>query len=260
MPAKSRTWTKRLVCQRNYVISPFRAEPGCLRLPAMIKRLIPILCALALPLFAGCGQVVVFGHVVREGSSSSAVTTPADGESRNKASVSNAHAAGTSAAPAPAGPAPSARVINAVNLSLSPSAETEVAGDSTFVTATLLTAIKDELTARGLLDERDSSASAGTAEILIDHVSKQPTVNAVVFGHQLMAGTLSGAIRVRDTNGAELPEHKVVAESRLSIAADGSDKNPLAPLYKRFAVLAADRLAGVQSKPVAISADGQPRS
>jgi len=75
-----------------------------------------------------------------------------------------------------------------------------------------------------------------------------------------MAGTLSGAIRIHRSNGDELLEHQLVAESRLSIAADGSDKNPLAPLYKRFAVLAADRLAGVESKPVTISADGQPRS
>jgi hypothetical protein len=268
----------------------------------MIKRSMLTLCALALPLFAGCGQVVVFGHVVREGAPSSAVTPDADRDAGNNASASKAdNAAGgaeataasqaaataqsaesssgtaatahsaeqaTSSAQPPARPqtratgqaAPAARVVNAVSLSLSPSAAAEAAGDSSFVTDTLLTAIKAELTARGLLDEQGSRASSGTAEILIDHVGKRPTVNAVVFGQQLMAGTLSGAIRVRASSGEELPEHQLVAESRLSIAADGSNKNPLGPLYKRFAVLAADQLAGVESKPVNISADGQPRS
>jgi hypothetical protein len=40
-----------------------------------------------------------------------------------------------------------------------------------------------------------------------------------------------------------------VAESRLTVAADGQDKNALGPLYRRFATLTADELTGIAAKP-----------
>jgi hypothetical protein len=203
----------------------------------MTKR--SILLMLISAMLAGCGQVIVFGHVVGERAASSEVKP--------------------SAAGTPPATSSAVRGVKAVSLSLSPAAASEVAGDSRFTTGALLDAIKAELASRGLLDEQNPRAD-GTAEILIDHLATRPTVNAVIFGRQMMAGTLTGGIRVTGPNGDELPDFRIAAESRLSFAVNGDDENPLGPLYRRFAELAADRLAGVQSKPVNISADGMPRS
>jgi hypothetical protein len=145
--------------------------------------------------------------------------------------------------------------VHAVNLTLSPEAKT---GNASLATDALLDAIRAELRSRKLLDEQSSNAG-GTAEILIDNATTRPTVNAVVFGYQMMAGTLTGDVRVNGANGEELPTSKIVAESRLTVAADGSDKNSLGPLYRRFAVLTADKLAGVASQPNDAT-DGTPRN
>ena len=210
-----------------------------------------------LTLLAGCGQVAVFGHVVGERPASSDAkpgTSPATSASARAATPSIQPSSERVAAVAPA-----VHVVKAVNLTLSPAATSEVAGDSRFTTGALNDAIRAELKSRGLLDAQNPRAD-GTAEILVDHLATQPTVNVVLFGRQMMAGTLTGGIRVQGANGSELLDFRLVAESRLAIAVNGEDKNPLGPLYQRFAVLAADRLAGVESKPVVVSADGQPRS
>ena len=70
-------------------------------------------------------------------------------------------------------------------------------------------------------------------------------MNAVIFGYQPMAGTLTGELHVSSAGGEEPPTSRIVAESRWSIAADGQDKDALGPLYRRFAVLTADELAGI---------------
>lgn len=224
----------------------------------MLKRLIA--CALMFPLLSGCGQVMVFGHVIGERPDAAAVM-PTDSSSATAPDAPMTSAASSTAEPRSAHEQPAAtHVVSTVNLIVAPSAASGSPADSMFATAALLDAIKAELTARGLLDEHAPGASAGTAEIQIDEVTTRPTVNAVVFGRQMLAGTLTGAIHLMGANGDALPDSRLVAEARLGIPVDGSDKNPLGPLYKRFATLAADRLAGVQSKPVNVSADGQPRS
>ena len=101
---------------------------------------------------------------------------------------------------------------------------------------------------RKLLDEQDPHAS-GTAEVIVDRLGTRPTTNAIVFGYKMLAGTLEGDIRVTGLEGGESTGSRIVAESKLTVAASGDDKNPLGPLYRRFAVLAADRLAGVTSQP-----------
>lgn len=201
---------------------------------------------LLLPLLGGCGQVMVFGHVVGERSAAA----PAKPDEPAKVPAMTTVAATSTA------PTTQQVKVKAVNLTLSPSAASEVAGDSTFAMNLLLEAINAEMRSRGLLEAN----SPGTAEIVIDHLATHPMVNAVVFGRRMLTGTLTGTLRAQSGEPNESPEFTLVAESRLSIPVDGSDQNPLGPLYRRFAVLAADRLAGVESKPVNISADGQPRS
>jgi hypothetical protein len=124
-----------------------------------------------------------------------------------------------------------------------------VTGDASRFTAdALLDAIKTELKSRKLLDDQSPNAS-GTAEIIVDDLATRPTTNAILFGYKMLAGTLEGDIRVTGSSDTDSTGTRIVAQSKLTIAASGEDKNPLGPLYRRFAVLAADRLAGVTSKP-----------
>jgi len=207
----------------------------------------------------GCGEVVVFGHVVRENpaKAEAAPAKPAAEPAAPEPAVAAATAG--SAAPEPAiaakatepaaatparvaaAPAPAAHLLHAVKVTLARAPQT---GDASVDAAALLDAIRTELRSRNLLDEHNASAE-GTAEVLIEGATTRPTVNAVIFGKQPMAGTLTGELHVSSATGEDLPTSRIVAESRFSIVPDGQDENPLGPLYRRFAVLTADELAGI---------------
>lgn len=211
-------------------------------------------------MLAGCGQVIVFGHVVGErpesvpkpGTSSTTDTaTPATG--------ATAPATAADASPQAMAPASDARlasasphaahVVKSVNITITPEARAKVTGDASRFTAdALLDAIQTELKSRKLLDEQNPSAS-GTAEIVVDDLATRPTTNAILFGYKMLAGTLEGDIRVTGSSDTDSTGTRIVAQSKLTVAVSGDDNNPLGPLYRRFAVLAADRLAGVTSKP-----------
>ncbi len=198
-----------------------------------------VLLLLTLGLLTGCGQVVIFGHTVGEGRSASE-NEPAAGRTAQATSK------------------PLVPKVKAVTLALTPQAAEKVASDPRFKADVLLAAVESELRSRELFDAQDPRAS-GQAEILIDDFATRSTSNAVVFGYNFSAGTLAGDIRVRDANGNELQTFKVVAESRLAIAASGEDTNPLRDLYRRFADLAADDLAGTPSKSADAANNGVPR-
>src|SRR5262245_7890417 len=90
---------------------------------------------LLLAMLAGCGEVVVFGHVVRE----------APGKTE----------------PVAAAPPPAVHTLHAVNLTVAPEAKS---GDPSIAADALLDAIRTELRSRKLLDEQNPNA-AGTADI-----------------------------------------------------------------------------------------------
>ena len=203
----------------------------------MTKFLLVLL--LPLTLLTGCGPVIVFGHTVGEG----------------RVASENEPVAKHAAQPAPNA---SAAKIKSVTLALTPQATAKVASDPRFKADALLDAIESELQSRQLFDAHDPRAS-DQAEILIDDFATRSTSNAVVFGYNLSAGTLTGDIHVRGADGHELQTFKVVAESRLAIAASGEDANPLRDLYRRFANLAADDLAGTPAKSADASNNGVPR-
>lgn len=219
-----------------------------------------ILGVLIATLLAGCGQVIVFGHVVGDhrASEPKSESVPADAPAPQSATpaTSASASAGDSSATAqpPLAPKSSSNpsvthVVKAVNVTVTPEAAAKVAGDASRFTAdALLEAIKAELKSRKLLDEQDPQA-AGTAEIVVDGLATRSTTNAIVFGYKMLAGTLEGDIRVIGPDRRESTGSRIVAESKLTLAASGNDKDPLGPLYRRFAVLAGDRLAGVTSKP-----------
>jgi hypothetical protein len=202
-------------------------------------------------MLAGCGQVIVFGHVVGDRPASSAPKSeegPGAAAAPAAESPPAASARGTSSV-AKSPSLPAGHAIKAVNLTIGPEAAAKVTGDaSRFSADALLDAIKTELKSRKLLDEQ-GAATSGTAEIIVDDLATRPTTNAVVFGYKMLAGTLEGDVRITGTDGSESTGSRIVAQSKLTIAASGDDKNPLGPLYRRFAVLTADRLAGVTSQP-----------
>lgn len=220
-------------------------------------------------MLAGCGEVIVFGHVVGErpqptpkpeaatatGTAGTAGAPAAPGASGSQgaatAAAGAAPAAGSAALDAPpsAPSAPMPHVVKAVNITITPEAAAKVSGDTSRFTADALRdAITAELKSRKLLDDQNPQAS-GTAEVIVDDLATRPTTNVILFGYKMLAGTLEGDIRVTGATGGDSTGSRIVAQSKLTIAAAGDDKNPLGPLYRRFAVLAADRLAGVDSKP-----------
>jgi hypothetical protein len=263
-----------------------------------------IMAILVPALVAGCGDVIVFGHKVHEGSASpeaktdvpppaagaaaaapvpapvspasappasappmtvaeapapgpavaAASATPSPASPANAPPVS-APATGPVVAVAPASPAAPApviapasmtKVVRAVNVSVTPAAAAKLTDDSTFAAGALAAAVSSELKSRKLLNAQDPRA-AGTLEITIEDLNTRPSSNAVIFGYQPMAGTLSGEILVADGSGADQARFKVVAQSRWNVAVSGEEKDSLRSLYHRFAELTADRLAGVAS-------------
>ena len=238
-------------------------------------RLLPLLL-FPLAALAGCGEVVVFGHVVRENPSKTeaapsepataatvskpeteaASSQPATGatpkpatevvvaEPKTATATSSTQATLESSAAAIAG-LPAAHRLRAVHVTLSPATQ---AGNASVDPTALSDAIRAELRSRKLLDEQNPSAD-GTAEVRIESATAHPTVNAVIFGRQPMAGTLTGELHVSSASGESLPASRIVAESRWTVADDGQDKNGLAPLYSRFAVLTADELTGSAASP-----------
>ncbi|MEJ1963076.1 MAG: hypothetical protein WDO56_16590 [Gammaproteobacteria bacterium] len=145
-----------------------------------------------------------------------------------------------------------------MSLTLTAEATAKATDDPAFKADALLDAIRRELRARQLLDPQDTGA-AGSAEVVIDDFDTRSTSNAVVFGYIFKEGALAGVIHVRDASGNELQKFDVMAESRFSVAANGTDANGLAALYRRFAVLAADRLADTPSKPEVSTSNDVPR-
>lgn len=211
-----------------------------------------LLSLLTCGVISGCGrQVIVFGHTVAEGREPSQGKPVAE---NNPAARSEPPAIATAQAPSK----PAVLRVNSVTVELTSPVTTKAENDPRFKPEALLEAVQGELRSRELFDPQDPRTS-GTAEVLIDDFGVRPTSNVVLFGYIPSAGTLSGSIRVRDARGNELQNFRIVAETRLRIAASGDDGNPLELLYRRFANLAADSLAGTPSKSDDTSGNVVPR-
>jgi hypothetical protein len=197
-----------------------------------------LLAVVNVALLAGCGQVVVFGHVVGEGKAPEVAQTAAPTETKDSQAVV----------------ATTVPAFKSITLKVAPNATDNVASSTPFEPELLLEALRTELRARKLLDEENPQL-ASTAEVQVSEVSVRPSTNAVVFGYQMMSGTLIGDVHLA---GAAL---HVLADTRLTIPVDDENrkKDPLGPLYRRFALLTADRIQGVESKPDPSTVGGQPR-
>ena len=283
-------------------------------------RRLTILVLMAPALLAGCGEVIMFGHVVREKPAppeAKSDATPSVGAPPAATTAAPAAAAtpavATTAAPAPAAAPPAATaaaaatpgvpalpttpppaavaapvtvpgptatavaapprnpaavnpasaqssaavVVTSVHVSFTSAAAAKVAGDSNVGTDALAAEINSELRARRLLDEQNPRAH-GAAEVIVDDLSSHPTSNAVFFGYQMMAATLTGEVRVTAADGTDPRTFRIAASSRWNAPADSADKIPLKPLYHRFAVQTGDHLAGTPAKDGSSPDSGSP--
>jgi hypothetical protein len=189
---------------------------------------------------AACVRVTVLGRTVNDPSATPASAAPG--------------VSATSVAPLATAAPPAAVVISAFTLTIAPEGLRKIGDDGRFDADALRATVEAELLARGLLGARGPRAH-GTAEIRVDDYALQAKTNAVVFGYVPSAGMLAGDVRVLGADGALLQTFRVAAEANLRVApggkaSDGKAVDALRGLYQRFAVLAADRLAGTPSKPV----------
>jgi hypothetical protein len=208
-------------------------------------------------LLAGCGEVVVFGHTVREGKHESgaeagpgapAETSPAPSASSTATAATQSTSSPSVAAKTSAQPATSGVLkLHSVSVALTTEAAAKAKEDTKFDANALLSAIRSELQSRKVLDESDSQASA-TGEITIDEYAFNPTTNVILFGKTYNAGVLNGAIRVNDAQGNELSNRRIEARTKIAIPVEGEVVNPLRPLYQDFASQTANILTGTSAK------------
>jgi hypothetical protein len=203
----------------------------------MLRLTFVVFAAVAL---AGCVQVTVFGRTVNDPSAAPASAAP--------------EVSATSAPPQAVAAPASAAVVSAFTLTIAPEGLRKIGDDARFDAEALRRTVEAELLARRLLGAQDPRAH-GTAEIRIDDYALRAKTNAVVFGSVPSVGMLAGDVRVVGVDGTALQTFRVAADANLRLApagkeAGGTDAAALRALYQRFAVLAADRLAGTPSQPV----------
>jgi hypothetical protein len=203
-------------------------------------RQIQIALLLTAGLLTGCGgKVIVFGHTLGEAKNSAVAKSETVPAGQQSALATAATQTGHSGAMA------DAKAVSAIELVLSPAATAQAAADPRFKTDALLRAVTDELRARGLLDV--NAATSGTADISIHELTVEPTSNAVLFGYILSDAKLSGTVSVREGHDRETLSEPIEAHVKLSVPAKDPSAISFDHLYRRFAVLACDRLAGVET-------------
>jgi hypothetical protein len=226
--------------------------------------LAPATLALAALGLSGCAGWVVFGRTIGEDRPAAAQIPPTQPPASaapptQAASAVPATPAAQSSQPAMAQPAiqtaaASPTSVGSVYIIVSPQAKDQIAKDARFDEQKLLAAVEQELQARRLLVAADATFGSGASanrrmEIDVDAFSTRAASNAVIFGYALGSGELAADIRLRDAEGRQISGFPVQAKARLATRPAEEDPNPLGNLYHRFAVLTADRLAGVPSKP-----------
>src|SRR5689334_8903607 len=104
--------------ESNPVALSGRAEAATARSHGIRMIKFSILSVLLLALLAGCGEVVVFGHVVREAPAKSAPAAP-DASPATESAPATAKSSASLAAVSP----PGAHIVQALNLTVSPEAK-----------------------------------------------------------------------------------------------------------------------------------------
>lgn len=188
-------------------------------------------CLLGCLALQACGEVIVFGHQVREGGGESVPVTVAatDRPSRE-----------------------AARTVQAVTLEVVPSAAAKIEADHGFSRDALLETIRATLRSRGVL-VADATGAAPSAVVSVVDFETHPTTNAIVFGFLPGAGSLSATVRV------EGHAFDVIANAPLRAPANEPAAFPLAPLYRDVAERVADALAGTPGRADDVARSAVPR-
>ncbi len=248
---------------------------------------IQIALLLTVVLLAGCGEVIIFGHVVREGNKSTEVkpeSPPPAPPATNPISATDpvttttpAAAVSEPVAPAPVTPANKTTAPIANTPPTSPAAPNSapavinqpvkvptiqrVKEVSLSVTSKAVEKVakNSRFNANALLDaikaelqsrnlfDAASLQAGGTLEISIDDYELHPNTNFVIFGATPNTGTLAGNVISHDENANALSTHHIETQTRISIPESGEAKNLLQPLYHEFAVAVADSLTGIHT-------------
>jgi hypothetical protein len=214
--------------------------------------LLPVAIALS-----GCAGWVVFGHTI-EDKPATPVQQPAISPQQPVISPQPSGVASPQQAAVNAQPAEQiGHTLKGVTVTFTPEARQKINADRRFKEDALVAAVENELRARHLLDPGATGAGHTIAdranadraiEIVIDDFATRPATNAVVFGYLLGEGTLTGTIDVRGASGEQLQAFRIEADSRLATSADGTDEQPLRPLYRKFANLTVSNLSGAPRK------------
>lgn len=203
-----------------------------------MTRYIQLFLLLAITLLSGCGEVTVFGHVVREGHSKTEVKGEPASNTTSQAATSSSNSSSNSSKSSET--APPIRLIKAVTLLMTPEVTAALAKDHRLNTNELLTVIRAELHSRKLLDA-DASSSV-TLMVYIDQYELHANTNFVIFGSTPHTGTLAGNLTLRDSQDNDVPLSHVEAYSRISVPESGETPDLLQPLYKQFALTVANAL------------------
>jgi hypothetical protein len=222
--------------------------------------LFPIAIALS-----GCARWVVFGHDFgAPGSERAAQQQPVPPQSATAPSQPTDVApfadqpVASEKPPVQPSPGPSLSPFKGVTVTLTLPAQEKAAADRRFKEDAVIAAIESELRARKLLAEDDATAER-TVAVVIDDFATRPTSNAVIFGHVMGEGTLTGIVNVRASSGRQLQTFRITAKSRLVTPASGEDNQALRALYSKFANLAVNTLSGTSGKPDDVTNNEAPR-
>ena len=226
-------------------------------MPKVLMFTVQILLLLTVALLAGCGEVIVFGHTVREAHPASESKS---GSAPAPAAATTSSATSTSVAPAANAAATATAIpiikVKAVTISIAPQAADKIAADSRFSSDALLDAIKRELQSRKLFDVNDLPSSS-SVKISIDDYALHPKTNFALFGYIPNTGTLDGNLVLHDEHDVSSSRH-VEAQTSVSVPVSGEVDNMLQPLYHEFAVMVVDTLTGTQTKS-SVERDQPPR-
>jgi hypothetical protein len=163
--------------------------------------------AMLLALLAGCGaQVTLQGHTVSEG-------RPGPAKLANARDMA-------------------AAVVRSVSITFTPTVRQQLPGEAGFDADALHETIERELAARALLDAQGSGPEL---EVLVDALEVKPTGSRLV---------VAARVRLLGAESVEQRSYNVRAEAPAIMpgAARGADE--LRAIYRRFAVLLAEGLAG----------------
>ena len=209
----------------------------------------------------GCSDVIGFGQSDPGAQPGSGEHTPLVGRGGDTAAV-QAVPLGSAPTPAatpaaPQAPAPAGKhaaavdahlAVRSVVLKFTPEARQRLATDPRFSEEALQAAVDGQFSRFGLLAPRDGAVQSDL-QITVSSFSVTPATNVAFMGYVFSQAMLVGDAQVI---GERQPGRSFAVSARVRLTEKGgagSDPLALQSLYRRFALIAADELRGVDTPP-----------